>query len=102
MVVKILDASLEKFIQNLETPTIARVVRTIELLEKFGNQLGMPHSKKVDSKLYELRIRGQQEIRILFAFHKGLIVLLHGFVKKSDKIPKREFETAHKKLSSLD
>jgi len=55
---------LEKFIQSLEKSTIAKTLRTIDLLEKFGYDLKFPHSKKIAKNLLELRIRGRQEIRI--------------------------------------
>jgi len=62
MKVVFFDSELEKFISSLEKPTIAKVLRTIDLLESFGHLLGMPHSKKVSPHLFELRIRGKQEI----------------------------------------
>ncbi len=102
MEVKFFDDLLEKFIGNLEKPTIAKVLRTIDLLGSFGQQLTMPHSKKVDSRLFELRVRGRQEVRILYIFHNGSAVLLHGFVKKTQKISKRELENARRKLGALD
>jgi len=100
--IKFFDDTLEKFISELEKPSIAKVLRTIDLLESFGQQLGMPHSKKVDKGLFELRIRGKQEVRVLYAFHDNQAVLLHGFVKKSQKIAKKELNTANQKLVALD
>jgi len=38
---------LDKFIKSLEKPTIAKVLRIIDLLEKFGYNLGLPYSKKL-------------------------------------------------------
>lgn len=99
---KALDQALEKFIDDLENSTIAKVVRTIELLERFGFKLGMPHSKKIDARLFELRIKGRQEVRIFYTFHNDCIVLLHGFIKKSNRIPDKELRLAHQKLSTLD
>jgi len=64
--------------------------------------LTLPHAKKVDKSIFELRIRGRQEARIFYAFHKNEIILLHGFVKKSQKIPMRELRLAVKKLKSFD
>ena len=92
---------VENFIQSLEKPTIAKVLRVIDLLEKFGYHLNLPHSKKVDAKLFELRIKGQQEIRIFYTFQKGNIIMLHGFIKKSQIIPRKELERAKKKLKNL-
>jgi len=102
MEIRILDASLERFIESLEKPTIAKVLRIIDLLEKFGQKLGMPHTKKISTHLFELRISGKQEIRIFYSFHKSQILLLHGFVKKSQKIPQKEIKIALQKLKLLD
>jgi phage-related protein len=71
------------------------------LLEKFGRGLTLPHSKKIDNEIYELRIRGRQEVRFFYAFQKANIALLHGFIKKSDKIPQREINTAINRLRQL-
>jgi len=98
----IFDASLKKFIKGLQKPTIAKILRTINLLEKFGQKLDLPHTKKVSAHLFELRISGKQEVRIFYSFHKSQIVLLHGFVKKSQKIPQREIKIALQKLKLLD
>lgn len=102
MKIVIRDNSLEKFIQSLEKSTIAKILRIIDLLETFGPRLGMPHSKKIADSLFELRIRSTQEVRIFYCFHKASIVLLHGFIKKSNKIPKKEMRTALQKLKELD
>lgn len=88
------DAELEGFIFSLQKGTIAKVLRTIDLLERFGVRLGMPHSKKIYRDVFELRVRGVQEVRIFYAIRKDEAVLLHAFIKKSKKIPKRELETA--------
>jgi len=96
------DQSVESFIQALEKPTIAKVLHVIDLLEKFGHQLGLPHSKKIGAGLFELRIQGRQEIRIFYTFQKGNIVMLYGFIKKSQLIPRREIKQAKRKLKGLD
>ena len=102
MQIHILDNSLEKFIKSLQKPTIAKVLRTVDLLEAFGQKLGPPHTKKISSHLFELKIPGKQEIRIFYSFHKSQTFLLHGFVKKSQKIPQKEIKVAFQKLKLLD
>ncbi len=102
MEVQFFDEALVKFIRTLEQSTGAKIFRAIDLLERFGSTLGMPHSKKIALRLFELRIRGQQEVRILYAFHNNTAMLLHGFVKKTDRIPARELRTALQKLATLD
>ena len=77
------------------------MIRTIELLKTFGYGIGMPHSKKIAANIFELRIRGQQEVRIFYTFHKESAHLLHGFIKKTQKIPPKEFNIAQIKLKLL-
>jgi len=102
MEICIFDNSFERFIKSLQKPTTAKVLRTIDLLEKFGEKLSSPHTKKISARLFELRIPGKQEVRIFYTFHKSKIFLLHSFVKKSQKIPKKEIKFAQQKLQLLD
>lgn len=101
MRVDFFDDALVKFVASLEKPTIAKVMREIDLLEKFGHQLDMPHSKKVAPDLFELRVRGTQEVRIFYTFFDERAVLLQGFVKKSRRMPPRERTLAVQKLNRL-
>jgi len=102
MEIRIFDTSFKKLIKSLQKPTIAKVLRTIDLLEQFGQKLGPPHTKKISAHLFELRVSGKQEVRIFYSFHKSQILLLHGFVKKSQKIPQKEIKIARQKLKTLD
>ena len=102
MKVKLFDQKLENFIAALDKSTIAKTLRTLNLLEKFGNKLGMPHSKRIDTDLFELRIRGKKEVRIIYCFQQNTIILLHGFIKKTQKIPKKSLFLAKKRLNSID
>lgn len=102
MEIHTIDDSLEKFIKSLQKPTIAKVLRTIDLLEKFSQKLRPPHTKKISTRLFELRVAGKQEVRIFYSFHKSQIFLLHGFIKKSQKTPKKEVKIAFQKLKLLD
>lgn len=101
MRVRSFDRAVEDFIESLESDTIAKVLRVIELLGIHGHTLRMPHSKSMGGRLYELRVRGTQEVRIFYAFHKDSAVLLHGFVKKSQKLPRNEIVQAQEKLRVL-
>jgi len=92
---------IENFIESLEGNTIVKVIRTIELLKAFGHEIGMPHSKKITADMFELRIRGRQEVRIFYTFYKKSAYLLHGFIKKTRKIPPKELNTALIKLKLL-
>ena len=95
------NVEVEKFIQSLQMEARTKTVRTIGLLETFGYTLTLPHSKKVAKNLFELRAKGQQEIRIFYTFYDNAAHLLHGYVKKQQKIPKKELEQALRKLGFL-
>lgn len=101
MVVKTFDQKVENFITHLDKPVYAKVSRTIILLRTFGNKLRMPYSKSLGNNLFELRARGQQEVRILYTFYDDEAVLLHAFIKKTQNTPLRELETAKAKLKTL-
>lgn len=92
---------VEEFVKSLDSSTIAKVAQELDLLEKHGNRLGVPRSKKLVSKLYELRIRGKTEVRIIYAFKNKDIYLLHAFKKKTQKVPRKEIRTALKRLDKL-
>lgn len=92
---------VKPFIKKLQKPTQSKVLRSIELLEQYGHDLGMPHVKKVTIAIYELRICGQQEIRIFYVRQEHKAILLHGFIKKTQLTPQREIETAEKRFKAL-
>jgi phage-related protein len=67
-----------------------------------GFPLGLPLVRKIDSGLWEIRSDIHDGIcRIIFTIHQEVMVLLHGFVKKSQKIPSEELETGKKRLSEF-
>ena len=90
----ILLDSVETFLESLNAKEIAKVIRTVELLEEFGNDLGMPHSRHMSDGLLELRVRGTREIRIFYCFHKDKAILLHAFIKKAQKTQDKELTRA--------
>lgn len=64
----------------------------IELLSQHGTRAGQPYIKHLDAEIWELR---PLRDRILFvAWLDGSFVLLHHFVKKTQKTPRREIEKA--------
>lgn len=71
----------------------------INALSEYGLQLREPYIKHLDGEIWELRpLRN----RILFvAWHNGSFVLLHQFMKKTQKTPAREIEKAKRELADL-
>lgn len=102
MEINFFDKNVKKFISELEKKTLQKAVRTLDLLEKYGSDLRMPHSKKISSNLFELRVHGSSEVRIFYTFYKNKIILLSGFIKKTQLIPRQLILLAKSKLKSLE
>ncbi|MBI2338286.1 type II toxin-antitoxin system RelE/ParE family toxin [Candidatus Daviesbacteria bacterium] len=91
---------VQEFINSLEIKAKAKVESTINLLREFGTRLGLPHFKKiVGSELWEMRLLGSDNIRVLYISVAGrAFLLLHGFKKKKDKTPGKEIKVAEARL----
>lgn len=91
---------VREYLTGLTASEGARVTSGIDLLEIFGLALGMPHVRSVGGKLWELRIRGQVQHRVLyFAATGGRLVLLHAFTKKTSQTPPAELRTAKRRMA---
>ena len=89
------DCPFEVFVEN--NPKLKpKVLRDLELLRRFGNQLREPYSKSIGEGIFELRtIFGNDISRTLYFFYiNRKIVITHGFVKKTKKTPRRELDKA--------
>lgn len=96
------EKPVEIFIKKQSSHTQAKILHHVNLLEQFGVQLGMPHAKLLARNIYELRIRGKEELRIFYCFHKRVIYLLHGFKKQTRKTPPKEFTIAFQRSRDVD
>lgn len=94
------NSPVEEFIDGLETKAKIKVLDAIDLLKEYGINLSLPHVKKVvETALWELRIVGQDSIRIFYVTRTGKVfLLLHGFQKKKQKTDKKEIDIAQKRL----
>jgi phage-related protein len=94
---------VNEFLDALPAGDRARVVRTIELLKTYGVELGMPYSRHLTGKLWELRVSsGRLDYRVLYFAHTSRrFVLLHAFSKKTQKTPRREIEVALRRMAEL-
>ena len=70
---------------------------------QFGWPIGMPLIRKLEKDLWEVRTHLEDGIaRMIFTVRNNRMILLHGFIKKSQQIPKNELETAKKRLKRLE
>ncbi|MFA4826650.1 MAG: type II toxin-antitoxin system RelE/ParE family toxin [Candidatus Shapirobacteria bacterium] len=96
-----INPSLRNYIYSLEKSTTSKFTRLTDLLEIYDKKLGMPYSKQLQNNLYELRIRGQQEVRVFYCFHQNKIVFVHAFIKKTKKTPPQDIKTALARIKQL-
>ena len=98
------DEKLLKEIRKWPTRLQARFARIINLIEELGPaDVGMPHVKTMGKGLFEVRVKSDEGIgRALFCILKGkVIVILTGFIKKTQKTPQQEIEKALKRLKEV-
>lgn len=81
----------------------AKFVKTIVLIKKHGPNLGLPTTKPLGGGLFEIRIKAQEGIgRAFFCYVKNnKIIILHGFIKKTQETPKNDIELARKRLNMV-
>lgn len=70
---------------------------------EFGWPIGMPYSRKLENYLWEVRasLTGGKIARVIFTLVDGDMVLLNGFVKKTQKTPANELDTARQRLKDI-
>jgi len=71
---------------------------------EFGWPIGMPYSKPLGHGLYEVRsdISDKRIARVIFLITNNKMVLLHGFVKKSQKTPQADLDLAKKRKKEVE
>ena len=94
------DAEIEALPPGLQ----ARVIRLLEAIENLGlEQLHEPHVKHLEGKLWELRAKAREGIaRGIYVTAAGRrVVVLHVFVKKTQKTPLRAMEIARSRMKQV-
>lgn len=92
---------VREWLRDLAAPDKKAIGEDIKTVQ-FGWPLGMPLVDHLDGDIWEVRIRLDRRIaRVLFASEDGLMILLHGFIKKDQKTPKPELDLAKDRLKQL-
>lgn len=98
--VEVID-SAEQELMALPSDMRARFLHISEMLEEFGpQQVGLPHVRPIQGKLWEMRMTGRDGIsRAIYAAVQGRrLLVLHVFIKKAQTTPRRAIDTALKRL----
>lgn len=77
--------------------------RVAERMITFGPNLGMPFTRSMGKGLFEIRARGKEGIGRAFfcTIVDQRIVILHAFIKKSQKTPKKELDIARRRMNDV-
>lgn len=88
-----------KFLDSLSAKQQGKILRILRYILEYGLISVLPHVKKLTgTPLWEIRILGQDNIRILYIVpHLDTVLILHGFIKKKQKTPKKEISLALKR-----
>lgn len=97
------NPDVEKLILNLPKGLLARYLRLTDLMIEFGPNLGLPHTKSIKDGLFELRLKSKEGIaRVFFCtIINKKIIMLHTFIKKSQKIQQKELSIAIKRMKEV-
>jgi phage-related protein len=88
-----------EFINSLQKREQTRLFRVLELLQEYGPLLSMPHARPIQGGLWELRAGAGR--LFYFAYTGRQFILLHGYLKKTQEAPKREIETARRRMAEF-
>ena len=101
--IKYYSEAVEDDILNLPAGLLGRYIHLTKLMAEFGSNLGMPHTKSIDDGLIELRLKSKEGIaRVFYCTKIGKrIVMLHVFVKKTQKTPKKELMLAKQRMKEV-
>ncbi len=89
---------VQQWLKSLDDADRKAIGEDIRLVQ-FGWPLGMPLVRKMETHLWEIRSRLKRRriARVLFTVEGNKMVLLHGFIKKSQKIPRTDLNLARER-----
>ena len=94
---------VQQEIMELPKTLAAKYAGLTKLMLEYGSNLGLPYTKSMGDGLFELRLKGQEGIARVFycTVINKQIVMLHSFIKKTDKTPNKELDIAAKRMKEI-
>ncbi|MBT3250072.1 MAG: type II toxin-antitoxin system RelE/ParE family toxin [Candidatus Pacebacteria bacterium] len=94
----IVAKSAQKEFKKLSKNIRAKIDSRVMILSRDGKLID-PFGKKIDDKLFEIRVKVGSQWRVLYAYiWDNHVILLSVFQKKTNKTPSREIVKARKRL----
>ena len=97
------NARIQGAIEEWPVGIYAVYLRLVGLIRENGANLRMPHSRAMGKGLFEIRCKGSEGIgRAFYCTMVGKkIIILHAFIKKTEKTPDNELEIARKRQKEI-
>jgi len=102
--VEVLNETVEAELEALPADLRAKLTHIVELITTFGlENVHEPYIKHIEGKIWEMRMKGKDNIgRALYVTAKGRrAVILHAFIKKTQKTPNKAKKLAQQRLKEL-
>lgn len=92
---------VKDFLLQLDTKARAKVVKSLEILQEQGPNLRRPYADMVKGKIRELRVEyhSNQHRILYFFFQRNDIILLHAFLKRSQKLKEQDITLAENRMN---
>lgn len=103
--IKFVNAKAEDEILGLSPDLKAKFLHVTEMILAFGpHNVGFPHVKPLENKLWEIRLKGKDNIArsIYVLASKRRVIILRTFIKKTQKTPANELEVAYMRLKEVE
>lgn len=93
-------AAIDAWPDGMRARYLALALRMVE----YGPDLGMPHTEAMGGGLFEIRAKGREGIGRAFycTLKSRRIVILHAFIKKTQKTPNRELRLARQRMKEIN
>jgi len=97
------NEALQEEIMTLPAGIQARYIHLTKRMHIHGANLGMPHTQPMKDGLFELRMKSREGIGRVFycTLVNKRIVMLHSFIKKTQKTPSRELKVAISRMKEV-
>lgn len=91
---------IQKAIMSWTPELVAHYLHITRLMQLYGPNLGMPHTRAMGKGLFEIRIKSLRGIaRVFYCTNANKqIIILHGYIKKTQKTPAKELMIAYRRL----
>ena len=89
------------FINDLDAKASIKVKKRLALLRDYGHLIRMPHSRYIAPGIFELRMIGKDNIRLIYTFKNDTTIIFHAYVKKTEEITNQEMAIIKQKFTLL-